>query len=145
MSPCCAHQKPELPSPKPVVTNPSTHLPRRLQQWLFSGPVGGRLYLGRYALAAGVFLAGMVADRLAVHWHDWELLVAALIFEVLSLVYVIGYAILPRIDSTGLNRWWFLLCFLPVVNLAFLLFLLFCPANQFGGPDSTPPPEGFVR
>lgn len=127
------------------MNHPSPTPPRRLQQWLFSGPVGCRLYLGRYALAVGVFLTGMVADRLAVHWHDWELLVAALIFEVLSLIYVIGYAILPRIDSTGLSRWWFLLCFLPVVNLAFLLFLLFCPVGQFSSPDSPPPPEGFVR
>jgi len=39
--------------------------------------------------------------------------------------------IIRRTRNTSVNQWWFLMLFVPPVNLAFQIFLLFVPTDEF--------------
>jgi hypothetical protein len=53
------------------------------------------------------------------------------VLAVAGIIYLVGFTIFPRLVSIGVSKWFALLYFIPLVNLVFILFLLFCPAGKF--------------
>ena len=102
---------------------------------VFSSPIGRVAFFGRYIL--GIVPLGVGGAILSIAMESQGpfvkllLLLLALVLEVLGLVYIIGFTIFPRLASIGLSKWFTLLVFVPLVNVFFALFLLFCPAGQF--------------
>ncbi len=98
---------------------------------IFSSPIGRLAFLGRYILATVPLMVGGVIVGIGNQNQNVMLMLLSLVLEVFGLVYIIGFTMFPRLVSVGMSKWFTLLLFVPLVNLAFVLFLLFCPAGKF--------------
>ena len=98
---------------------------------LFSTPIGRLAFLGRNVVALLPMLVGGVIWAFAKPHHNVILMLVALVFEILGIVYLVGFTYFPRLVSIGLSKWFTLLLFIPYVGFVFLAFLLFCPAGKF--------------
>ena len=95
---------------------------------IFSSPIGRLVFVCRLCPAILV-LGGLVI--VAIADHNLTVLDLCEALGCLATIYIIGFAIFPRLVSVGVSRWFSLLYFVPVVNLGFILFLAFCPIGNF--------------
>jgi uncharacterized membrane protein YhaH (DUF805 family) len=106
---------------------------------IFSSPIGRLAFLGRYILALVLLGVGGASLSIVVESQNAMLvpflMPLVLVFGLLGLVYMVGFALFPRLVSVGLSKWFALLLFVPPVSLPFVLFLLFCPAGRFSRHD----------
>jgi hypothetical protein len=98
---------------------------------IFSSPIGRLAFLGRYILAIVPLAVGGVVLGIGNQNQNVILMLLSLVLEVSGLIYIIGFTMFPRLVSVGMSKWFTLLLFVPIVNLFFVLFLLFCPAGKF--------------
>ena len=98
---------------------------------IFSSPIGRLAFLGRYILALVPLAVGGVVLGIGNQNQNVILMLLSLALEVSGLVYIIGFAMFPRLASVGMSKWFTLLLFVPFVNFLFVLFLSFCPAGKF--------------
>jgi uncharacterized membrane protein YhaH (DUF805 family) len=107
--------------------------------FFFSECIGRLLFLGRYVvnfillviLEAGLEIAIENAQK-----YPGAAIVSVIICALLILpllYYFMRFLVLARLRSIGLSGWFGLLVLVPLINLAFLLFLLFCPPDSFAG------------
>jgi hypothetical protein len=99
---------------------------------IFSSPIGRLMFLVR-VFPAFLLMYGGVLFILAKQSVNVDIIF--LFLAVLVTIYVIGFAICPRLVSIGMSRWFSLLYFVPILGLPLILFLLFCPAGQFTRHD----------
>lgn len=94
---------------------------------MFSSPIGRLVFLGRI-LPAILLMFGTVI--LAIANRNLIVIDLCLVLSFLATIYIIGFAIIPRLASVGISQWFVLLYFVPFVNLGFILFLAFCPTGH---------------
>jgi hypothetical protein len=95
---------------------------------IFSSPIGRLVFVCRL-LPAILIMVGTVIVSIAD--HNLTVIDLCLVLSFLATIYIIGFAIFPRLVSVGVSQWFSLLYFVPVVNLGFILFLAFCPIGHF--------------
>ena len=98
---------------------------------LFSTPIGRLTFLGRNIVALLPLVVGGFILAFAKPHHNALLMLLALVFEVLGIIYIVVFTYFPRLVSIGLSKWFTLLLFIPYVGFIFLAFALFCPAGKF--------------
>lgn len=102
---------------------------------LFSSPIGRLAFLGRYILVLAVIAIGKVLLSSALENQNQTLKIilssASIVFELSGLYYLLKYIMFARLLSIGLSKWYTLILLIPLINLIFLLILLFCPEGQF--------------
>ena len=86
------------------------------------------LFLG--AVGLGAFLLGMGGQMDTPNMKLAVLLLATTML-LFSLFYVIRHILIARLRDISLHSLWSLLIFVPVVNLIFVLVLLFVPTDGF--------------
>ncbi|MGB9428879.1 MAG: DUF805 domain-containing protein [Gammaproteobacteria bacterium] len=108
--------------------------------------LGGRIGRLRY-LAYGVGVVLLTVVPVIVGYvlvlHGFHALGVALLFICYAFAFVMDVIIpIRRLHDADLSGWWYLLMFVPLVNLGLILYLIFKPGtdsdNRFGAP---PPPN----
>lgn len=110
-------------------------------------PIGRLVFLGRFVIAIiafevlnEFFIWVMFSstrhgeEQVSLVFFTFAVWVILLLFLAMCFI---RFAIIARLASIGLNRWFALLLLIPVVNFFFILFLLFKPALK--------PPEQIVE
>jgi len=107
--------------------------------FFFSVPISRLLFFVRYVLTFGlIVLIKSLLEATLYHAGPMDAtelvaIVGVLVLPILPLLYyLMRFVILARLQSIGLSGWFGLLILVPLLNLAFLLFLLACPADWFG-------------
>jgi uncharacterized membrane protein YhaH (DUF805 family) len=107
--------------------------------FFFSERIGRLLFLGRYVINFALILVlQVILEVLVTSAQKYPAamitgLVLCAVFILPLLYYFMRFIVMARLRSIGLSGWFGLLVLVPFINLAFLLFLLFCPADSFGG------------
>jgi hypothetical protein len=96
---------------------------------LFSSPIGRLAFLGRHVLSFILVVLGMMILVVADQDESVILMLLSCVPMLLGIGYYVLYAALPRLASIGLSGWFASVLLVPVANVLFYLFLLFCPAG----------------
>ena len=102
---------------------------------LFPNRIGRLEFLLRYAVlvaaGAGNMLLAKVAEQSAGSALQLLLYFAAVLVGIAILIAGFRSLLLPRLRNLGLKSSYALLIFVPFVNLAFLLGIIFAPSDAF--------------
>ena len=102
---------------------------------IFSKPPIGRLaFLGRYILSIMLMIFGAFGTD-SPNTNVFLMLLVSVLFFV-GAIYMVCFAIIPRLVSVGLSKWFALLVLIPPIYPLLFLFLIFCPAGQFVKHDT---------
>ncbi len=116
----------------------------------FPKPIGRAAFLGWFILGVIASMALQVSFRWALYFSTGRgkenLPVLTLLFGLWFVAFLflvvcfVRFAIIPRLASTGTNRWVALLLLVPLANLLLVMFLLLCPAQKQPNtaPQATP-------
>ncbi|MCX6879469.1 MAG: DUF805 domain-containing protein [Verrucomicrobia bacterium] len=114
-----------------VITPARVTLQQAVMQWLIELIFPGRLHRLAY------FLRGLLADIVMLSLYTNDTTMAPLYWwsAVLGLLlYLLFFIVLPRMRDVGMNGWWLLVAFVPVVNIGLAIILLFrAPQLHLGG------------
>jgi uncharacterized membrane protein YhaH (DUF805 family) len=102
---------------------------------LFYKPQIDRLeFLVNYILSLAVMIVGIFSTDSPKASFIW--LVSASTLFVCAVAYMVFFAVVPRLVSAGLSRWFGLLLLIPPIYPIIFLFLVFCPAGHFAKNDT---------
>lgn len=104
------------------------------QSFVFPQRIGRVSFLVRYVLF--LFAAAIASVLLKTGDNKIVLLLFGVLILLFALFYFIRYILVARVRDTGLHTAFGLLILAPLVNILFLLALLFIPANQFKRADA---------
>ena len=97
---------------------------------LFSSPIGRLAFLGRHIIMLVLaFISGLLLTVVSDHQSGAILILLSQVPFWVGILYFTVFGVFPRLASIGLSRWFTLVFLVPVANIAFLIFLLFCPAR----------------
>ena len=134
---------------QPSVQNPSGNNPSQqasIRSRLFKGRVNRMNYfVGTCLVLAGpvlivflMFLLAMIGGQSAISMVLRTILFILDVFLVLIAVVVMLSLISRRLHDLGKSDWYYLLNFIPIINIVFPFYLIFWPGNsavnKYGGP-----------
>ena len=113
-----------------MVESPTIKVSSPILDFIFPKKIGRASYVLRLlAILIGYFfvahgLQGFPADS------KFRLLLT-LALVIFTVIYVVGFVLLPRVRSFGLPWWAVLMLFVPLVGQIFALLLLVCPEGSW--------------